>query len=160
MSIQSTLKWETQQIDQRNSLNIFFFDDVFFLRNIVIKFKIVRNADIAEFHFLIFTFVNDEHFCWIHRTQELNESYEIILFKQFEFAFLSEFHDWLKYSQFIFVWILFFNSSSSNFCWLRQRKNFSFEKRFFFFVFDWFFKKNDLIERSFWVNQDSFRFND
>ncbi len=52
-----------------------FFDDVFFSRNIIIKFKIIWDVNIVKFHFLIFAFVCDEHFCRIRWTQKLNESH-------------------------------------------------------------------------------------
>jgi hypothetical protein len=42
--------------------------------------------------------------------------------------------------------------------WDKEKKIFS--KRFFFFVFDRFFKKNDLIKFSFRIKQDFFRIND
>ncbi len=54
---------------------LLFFDDVFFSRNIIVRFKIIWDANIAEFHFLIFAFVRDEHFRRIRRTQKLNESH-------------------------------------------------------------------------------------
>jgi hypothetical protein len=47
---------------------LFFFDDVFFSRNIIVRFKVIWDADIVEFHFLIFAFVRDEHFYRIRRT--------------------------------------------------------------------------------------------
>jgi hypothetical protein len=56
-------------------LKYFFFNDVFFSRNIIVKFKIIWDSNIIEFHLLIFAFVRDEHFCRIRRTQKLNESH-------------------------------------------------------------------------------------
>ncbi len=54
---------------------LFLFNDILFSRNIVVWFKKIRNADNAEFQFLIFAFVNDKHFRWINRTQELNKNH-------------------------------------------------------------------------------------
>jgi hypothetical protein len=49
-------------------LKYFFFNDVLFSRNIIVKFKVIWDANIVEFHFLIFTFICDEHFCRIRWT--------------------------------------------------------------------------------------------
>jgi hypothetical protein len=41
---------------------LFLFDDVLFSRNVIVRLKVVRHADIAELNFLILFFVRRENF--------------------------------------------------------------------------------------------------
>ncbi len=53
-------------------------------------------------------------------------------FRKFKLIFLHKSHRRLKHSQLVFNQILLFDFDNLDFCWLKQRKNFSFEKNFFF----------------------------
>jgi hypothetical protein len=73
-------------------LKYFFFDDILLSRNIVARFEIVWNANIAELNFLILSFINRVHLDSKESLQDLYERHKIIFLEEFDFFVAHDFY--------------------------------------------------------------------
>ncbi len=120
MLVQRISKWKIQQIDRWDSWNIFFFDDVFLSRSIIVWFEIVKDADIVELNFLILSLINRVHFDFEESSQSLNECHKIIFLEKFNFFVAHHFYQRTENSD-MFRRLLLDHSSSFHRRQRRQR---------------------------------------
>jgi hypothetical protein len=71
---------------------LLLFDDILLSRNIIVRFEIVRNANIVELNFLILSLINRVHFDFKENSQSLNECHKIIFFEKSDFFVANHFY--------------------------------------------------------------------
>jgi hypothetical protein len=130
----------SKNLKMKNSINWFVKSLKYFFFLMMFSFHLTSSSDLKSFE----TQISLNFIFWFLRLYAINICVEFVdrknwtkviksfFFKKSELVFLHKFHRRLKHLQMIFNQILLFDFDNFDSYWSRQRKNFSFEKNFFF----------------------------